>query len=307
MRGFLTTGILCVLFLSVSGDDAGFGDGDSPEGRESPSGAEKRQGIDEVLRPHVFSRYEKMPELEQVEERLYRALYRLPESVYVPDYNGELPDVRKWLESEGVTFGEGAFVTFDHESRILELVQTAPQLTRAELFFARFGAIPDVFVQLELFELPLLDGWKLIGETSGIADHDSIRSEALRKVQNGEGRILESFSSIVRSGERGKLERSMSAGAGEESEEGEASSGGTLFEFEPVCGGTENRISVNFAYERPRGEFEPRKVSSLLIVPNQGGVIAASWKEGGNLQFLYLGAEIRDTRAVTRVRRIAGE
>lgn len=307
MRGLLIIWFLTVMFFSVLAEDDGFGLSDSPEEKESSPSAEKRQVMDEMLRPDVFGRYEKLPDLEQAKKGLYRALYRLPKSVYTPDYNGDLPDIQKWLEAEDVKFREGSSVTFDDESRILEVVQTVPQLTRVELFFARFGATPDVLVQLEIFELPLLDGWKLIGKTTGIADHRSIRSDALKRVRNGKGRIVESFSSILRSGERGKLERSMDLGSVEVSEEEDASSEATSFEFDPICAGPGNRIYINFAYERPRGEFEPRKVSAPLIIPHQGGVIAASWKEGENLQFLYLGAEARDVNAVTRVRRISGK
>lgn len=121
------------------------------------------------------------------------------------------------------------------------------------------------------------------------------------------GRIVESFSSTVKRGKRGKLKRSMDLGSVEVSEEEDVSSEATLVEFEPVFEGNESRISIRFVYERFRGEFEPRKVTSLLIIPHQGGVIAASWREGGNLQFLYPGAEARDVNAVTRVRRIAGK
>lgn len=306
MKRILTASCFTALFLTthLRSEESGF---DGPSEKRDPSG-EPGTGklMDEVLRPDVFARYERLPELEDRGNGLYRALYRIPESVYGSGYFHELPEVKEWLEGEGVEFGKGSSVAFDAGSRILEVVQTVPQLTRAELFLARFGGRQEIQLDLDIFELPLLEGWELVGNATGLVDHSSIRKEALAMIRNGKGRIVESFSSLLKSGSRGKLERSGRKVALEVGAEADT----TRFEFDVlsgptgISGGTESQIHVNFSYRRPGGEFEPRNVVQQSILPHQGSVMAASWKEGDSLQLLFLSAGVRTVNGVTRVRRV---
>lgn len=306
MKGCFTVAGFAALFLTMLPRSES-SRGDSPsETQGSPGESESKKEMDEILRPEVFARYEKIPELEDEGKGFYRALYRIPESVYGSWHFHELPEVEEWLEAEGVEFGEGSSVAFDAESRILEVVQTVPQLTRVELFLARFGGTQDVQIDVELFELPLLEGWALVGDAAGLVDYSSIRKDALAMIRKGEGRIVESFSSVLKSGSRGKLERPGREGASE----GGGNPDATFFEFDVISGptgisgGTESQIHVDFSYRRPAGEFEPRNVVQQSILPHQGSVIAASWKEGDSLQILFLSAGVRSVNGVTRVRRV---
>jgi hypothetical protein len=306
MKRFPAVAGFTALFLATSlhSEESGF------DGRSEMRGASGEPGsgklMDEVLRPDVFARYEKLPDLEDRGNGLYRALYRIPESVYGSGYFHELPEVKEWLEGEGVEFGKGSSVAFDAGSRILEVVQTVPQLTRAELFLARFGGTQEIQLDLEILELPLLEGWELVGNATGHVDHSSIRTEALAMIRNGEGRIVESFSSLLKSGSRGKLERPGRQVALEEGTEADT----TRFEFDVlsgpagISGGTESQIHVNFSYRRPAGKFKPRNVIQQSILPHQGSVIASSWKESDSLQILFLSAGVRTENGVTRVRRV---
>ncbi|MDF1858849.1 MAG: hypothetical protein P1U87_01475 [Verrucomicrobiales bacterium] len=306
MKRILTASCFTAFFLTtlLRSEESGFDDPSEKRGASGEPGSGKL--MDEVLRPDVFARYERLPELEDRGNGLYRALYRIPESVYGSGYFHELPEVKEWLEGEGVEFGKGSSVAFDAGSRILEVVQTVPQLTRAELFLARFGGMQEIQLDLDIFELPLLEGWELVGNATGLVDHSSIRKEVLTMIRKGEGRIVESFSSLLKSGSRGKLERSGRKVALEVGAEADT----TRFEFDVlsgptgISGGTESQIHVNFSYRRPGGEFEPRNVVQQSILPHQGSVIAASWKEGDSLQILFLSAGVRTVNGVTRVRRV---
>lgn len=112
---------------------------------------------DGAFRPEVFGRYDKLSNLAGGGDELYRAQYRLPKSVYAPDWEGRLPEIQEWLEKDGVKLGPGSSVSFDERWRILEVVETLDQLTRVELFLARFGGDYLARVELEIIELPLLD------------------------------------------------------------------------------------------------------------------------------------------------------
>lgn len=304
--------VLVIAYLSFSllhGQDSGFGF-DEVDEKAPAVVTEKKREMDEILRPEVFARYERLPDLDRVGKKFYRAHYRIPASVFANSYPAdEMPDLQEWLEQEGVEFGQGASVVFDAETRILEVVQTIHQLTKVELFLARFGGTHDVFIRLEIFEFPLMEGWELVNSASGLFDQSSIRESALSLVKKGEGKIIDTLAAKIKSGERGKINRSPILRDDESSEAFQ----GKVFEFDAISGptgisgGTDPRIQVNFIFKRSEGSFTPRTVMSVVSFPSQGSVVAGSWREGDTLQILFLGGEIRTVNGVMRVRKVSGE
>lgn len=295
-------------FSLLNGQEPGFGF-DEVDEKAPVVVPEKKREMDEILRPEVFARYERLPDLDRVGTKFYRAHYRIPASVYSNSYPADgMPDVQEWLEKEGVEFGEGASVVFGAETRILEVVQTIHQLTKVELLLARFGGTHDVFIRLEVFEFPLMEGWELVNSASGLFDQSSIRESALNLVKKGEGKIIDTLAAKIKSGERGKISRSPIS-----EEQSNESFQGDVFEFDAISGptgisgGTDPRIQVNFIFKRSEGSFAPRTVMSVVSFPSQGSVVASSWREGDMLQILFLGGEIRTVNGVMRVRKVSGE
>lgn len=303
----LAAGSVCAPLLHAQESGFGFGEAEEKVAVELPG---DKPGMDEILRPEVFARYERLPDLDRVGKKFYRAHYRVPSSVFTNSYPAvQVSGIQEWLEKEEVEFGEGATVAYDPETRILEVVQTIHQLTRVELFLARYGGTHDVSIRLEIMEFSFLQGWELVNSASGLFDQSSIREKAMELVQKGEGKIIETLAAKTKSGERGRITRSPVSGEG-----GSADSiRGTVFEFDAISGptgisgGTDPRIQVNFVFKRSQKNLTPRTVTSVVSFPSQGSVVAGSWREGDTLQILFLGGEVRTVNGVTRVRRISEE
>lgn len=120
----------------------------------------------------------------------------------------KLETVQDGLEGAGVTFGEGASVTYDKKTSRLTVINTADQIELVEAYLDWFRSMGEkqILIYLEYIEVDHSDFSDWLFENVMESDGTELRNEVQRWAKEGRAEIIDSATVLARSGQRAKAE-----------------------------------------------------------------------------------------------------
>ncbi|MCB1088472.1 MAG: hypothetical protein KDM63_15650 [Verrucomicrobiae bacterium] len=203
----------------------------------------------------------------------------------------KVPELEAFLTTElGIEFPEGTWVTYDTKTGALEICHQPAVVKAIETYFDQLDTYGSrqISIRVEIYQMPSRAALKIQQLCGPMDDHAPIWETVQAMLEKGQATLVTTLSTLARSGQRSKasdVREFIYATEVDWDEKQEAvipaafetRDVGSIFEVDPVIGGDDYTIDLNFSLEHHT--VPPVMQPTTVTSPKTGKVVVVEMPE----------------------------